>query len=217
VDHRHYISKLCRRLVAVVSDGRNVASDPPIVLPHGDSSPVLFEFTLGFQTNHKSDTGGESMLSQRTITRTFLMLLLLAGLTGCFGGDKTVKLEASVEAAENVNPDPGGRPSPVVVRVYQLRSLDVFKAADFFAIYDSEVATLGQTFVRRDEFELQPGAKAEYAEEIDPSTRYIGVLAAFRDLDNARWRSSIHLPDEKKIYLRIDLENLAVSVATGER
>jgi type VI secretion system protein VasD len=122
-----------------------------------------------------------------------------------------------MEVAEDVNPDPGGRPSPVVVRVYQLRSPEVFKSAEFFAIYDSEVATLGQTLVRRDEFELEPGAKSDYGHEIDPSTKYIGVLVAFRDLDNARWRSFVKLPDEKKIYLRIDLDSLAVSVATGKR
>lgn len=156
------------------------------------------------------------MLSQTSIVKTLFILLLLAGLTGCFGGNSIVKLNASVDAAKDVNPDPGGRPSPVVVRVYQLRSLDTFKSADFFAIYDSEVATLGQTLVRRDEFELQPGTKTDYIDNIDPSTKYIGVLAAFRDLDNARWRSFIKLPEENKIYLKIDLESLAVSVATGD-
>jgi type VI secretion system protein VasD len=157
------------------------------------------------------------MLSRRSIIGTTLLLLLLTGLTGCFGGKSTVKLKASVETAEDVNPDPGGRASPVVVRVYQLRSLDAFKSADFFAIYDNEVATLGQTFVQRDEFELQPGMKQDYDYNIDPSTKYIGVLVAFRDLDNARWRSFVQLPDEKEIYLRIDLESLAVSIATGKR
>ena len=157
------------------------------------------------------------MLSQRAIMKTTLLILLLTGLAGCFGGKSTVKRQASVEAAEDVNPDPGGRPSPVVVRVYQLRSLDIFKHADFFAIYDNEVATLGQSYVQRNEFELQPGMKKDYRYSIDPSAKYIGVLAAFRDLDNARWRSFVQLPDEKNIYLRIDLESLAVSIATGKR
>lgn len=157
------------------------------------------------------------MLLRHSIIRTTLLLLLLASLTGCFGGKSVIKLNASVEAAEDVNPDPGGRPSPLVVRVYQLRSLDIFKHADFFAIYENELATLGQTYVQRNEFELQPGMKQDYDYTIDPSTKYIGVLAAFRDLDNARWRSFVQLPEEKKIYVRIDLESLAVSIATGKR
>jgi type VI secretion system protein VasD len=182
-----------------------------------DRYPVLSSRNQKFTVTHKSCTDGGSMLSQRSIIGTILLLLLLVGLTGCFGGKSNIKLKASVEASENVNPDPGGRPSPVVVRVYQLRSPDIFKSADFFAIYDNEVATLGQTFVRRDEFELQPGTKSDYDDEIDPSTKYIGVLVAFRDLDNARWRSFVQLPDEKKVYLQIDLESLTVSVTTGER
>jgi type VI secretion system protein VasD len=165
----------------------------------------------------RSDDAPKKAVPLRSLLQVFLLLTVLCGLNGCFWGSSIVKLNASVAVSETVNPDFGGRPSPVVVRVYQLRSLDVFKSADFFSIYDNDVATLGQTFVRRGEFEMQPGAKLDYVEEIDPATKYIGVLAAFRDLDNARWRSYIQLPDEKKIYLKIDLDSLAVHVATGER
>jgi type VI secretion system protein VasD len=157
------------------------------------------------------------MLPQRSIKRTILILMLLTSLVGCFGGNSIVKLKARVDTAEDVNPNYVGQPSPVILRVYQLRSPDIFKSADFFEIYDNEIATLGQTYVRRDEFELQPGMKYDLNDEIDPSTKYIGVIAAFRDLDKSRWRSYVQLPDEKKIYLRIDLESLAVSIATGKR
>jgi type VI secretion system protein VasD len=160
------------------------------------------------------------MLTRRSIIRTSLLLSLVIALAGCFGGKaaKVAQLRAGIAAAADVNPDPGGRPSPIVVRIYQLTSSNAFETADFFAIYDNEVATLGQTLVRRhDEFELQPASKRGYDSEIDASTRYVGVIAAFRDLDNARWRSLVRLGDEKKVDLLIDLEGLTVSISKAKR
>jgi type VI secretion system protein VasD len=161
--------------------------------------------------------GRGPLLIQQSLLKVVVMMLLLFGLTGCFWSKSSLTLKSSMEVAKDVNPDSEGRPSPVVVRVYHLRSPEVFKSADFFAIYDSEVATLGETFIRREEFEVQPGSEINYDNNADLETKCIGVLAAFRDLDNARWRSFVQLPDDKKINLRIDLERLAVSVTLGER
>ena len=36
------------------------------------------------------------------------------------------------EAAGNINPNSAGRASPLVIRVYQLRSYSAFEKADFF-------------------------------------------------------------------------------------
>jgi type VI secretion system protein VasD len=123
-----------------------------------------------------------------------------------------------METSPDLNPDPGGRPSPVVVRVYQLRSPGAFQNADFFALYDNEIATLGQNLITpAEEFQLQPDESREYKTELDLATKYLGVIAAFRDLENARWRAFVKLPDKKKVRLKIKLESLAVSVSTGKR
>jgi type VI secretion system protein VasD len=123
-----------------------------------------------------------------------------------------------MEASLYLNPDPGGRPSPVVVRVYQLRSPGAFQNADFFPLYDNEIATLGQNLITpAEEFQLQPDESREYKTELDLATKYLGVIAAFRDLENARWRAFVKLPDKKKVRLKIKLESLAVSVSTGKR
>jgi len=100
-----------------------------------------------------------------------------------------------------------------------LRAPGAFQNADFFALYDNEIATLGQNLVTTpaEEFELQPGKSLQYKTELDLATKYLGVVAAFRDLENARWRALTKLPDKKKVRLQIKLEGLAVSVSTGKR
>ena len=53
------------------------------------------------------------------------------------------EIEAEMIAKADVNPDYDGQPSPLVVRMYQLSSPTAFKNAGFFALYDGDVATLG--------------------------------------------------------------------------
>ena len=157
------------------------------------------------------------MVGRGFVTQAAICLLLIVGLSGCSGGPSAIRVKGSMETTADLNPDPGGRPSPVVVRVYQLRSPGAFDSADFFALYDNEIATLGQNLITREEFELQPGESREYNTELDLATKYLGVIAAFRDLENARWRSLLKLPDEKKIHLQIKLESLAVTITTDNR
>ena len=157
------------------------------------------------------------MTGRGFVLQATFWLLLIVGLTGCFGGPSAIRIKGSMVASPDLNPDSGGRPSPVVVRVYQLRSPGAFQSSDFFSLYDNEIATLGQNLITREEFELQPGEDREYETEMDLATKYLGVIAAFRDLENARWRAVVKLPDKKKVRLQIELESLAVSVSTGKR
>ena len=49
------------------------------------------------------------------------------------------KAAMTLVATADTNPDGSGRPSPIVVRVYQLKTDGAFKGADFFALYDDEI------------------------------------------------------------------------------
>jgi type VI secretion system protein VasD len=100
-----------------------------------------------------------------------------------------VNVKLTLAASPDVNPDGQNRPSPIVVRVYQLKDDTGFKDADYFALYDKEAATLAATLVSRVEFELAPGEKRTVDYAVSPDTRYIGVAAAYRDIRNAQWRA----------------------------
>ena len=150
------------------------------------------------------------------ILQTTCWLLLLTGLVSC-GGPSPTKIKGSIETSPGVNPDAAGQASPVVVRVYQLRSPGPFMEADFFDLSDKANATLGQNLVTSEVFEMQPGVNREYNTKFDPETKYVGVIAAYRDWENARWRDLAMLPDKRKVHLNIKLESLAVSITIGKR
>src|ERR1700680_2089380 len=124
--------------------------------------------------------------------RTWLRvpLAILLGLSACASPPpppKPTTITAALDAHANVNPDARGRPSPVVVRFYELKSLAAFDAADFFSMFDRDKETLGAELVAREEFNLRPGEKRPLARTLQLDTRYIGVVAAFRDLERSQW------------------------------
>lgn len=133
-------------------------------------------------------------------------------LAGC-GSASPPLLQGSLKAEPAINPDLNGRPSPVVVRVYELKSLGAFNGADFFSLFERESETLGGDLVGREEFDLQPAETRPYRRQLQPDTKFIGVIAAFRDLENSRWRQVAPVPPKKAVTIAIGLEARAVSMA----
>ncbi len=143
-----------------------------------------------------------------------LLLVLLALLmTACSGDLKRITLNGRIAASDDLNPNYEGGASPVVVRIYQLKTLGSFQSADFFSLLDNESSVLGEDLIAREEMELRPGETLDFKRDFSPRANYIGVLAAFRDLENARWRAFAALPRKSKVGVRIQLERLAVSVS----
>src|SRR5262245_21275301 len=67
-----------------------------------------------------------------------------------------VKAPMTITVSPDANPDRNGRPSQVVLRVYQLKTDAAFLAAELLPLYDDEQKVLGQELISRNEFVLQP-------------------------------------------------------------
>ena len=139
-------------------------------------------------------------------------------LTGCGTAPKATptKLNVSVAVSSNANPDLRNRPSPVVVRVYELRTPAAFDAADFFALFDKDRETLAADLQARDEFTLQPGETKSIARDAKPDARHIAVFAAFRDLERATWRGTVPLVAGKPNNVRVIVEGRTISVRPAQ-
>lgn len=150
-----------------------------------------------------------SLLERR---RLLLASGLVAGasLSGCamlgFGGPATLK--ANVVAGAQVNPDSRKRPSPVVVRVFELKTSTLFEQADFVSLFEKEQAVLGAELVSREEFVLRPGETKPINKPLSPDTKFIGVMAAFRELERARWRVIVPVAAGKKNVMDITLDDI---------
>jgi type VI secretion system protein VasD len=100
----------------------------------------------------------------------------------------------NVTAAADINPDLNDRPSPVAVAIFQLKSVTRFNKADYFALYDPAANVLADDLVSREQVSMQPGEERVLVVELSPDTRYLGVTAAYRDIEQADWRTFVPVP-----------------------
>lgn len=147
------------------------------------------------------------------IVNALVLAILLSGCETLGFGPAATRLEVTIEASPNLNPNAEGRPSPIVMRFYELSSADVFESSDFFTLYDNEMATLGKFILFRDEMNIKPGQLKTIKREAKPETLYIGIIAAYRDLDNARWRGILEIKPHEKTKVMVHLGSLSVSVS----
>jgi type VI secretion system protein VasD len=117
-----------------------------------------------------------------------------------------------MSAATGVNPDINNRPSPIVARIYELKSLSVFNSADFFNLFEQDVALLGGELLMRDELHFQPGEVKMIDRDLQPDTRYIGVIGAYRDIENAAWRRSIEIDLHDETTFVIEFEKSGIKL-----
>lgn len=131
----------------------------------------------------------------RTLWRWLLLAWLLAtGTVFSQDAKEPTKLLLRIEAAAQTNLDESGRPSPVKVRVYELKDSNAFNEADYFSLANSDKTVVGQDLLARDEFILRPGEIRRIERKSHPKTTALGFLAGYRDL-NSVWRVVHVLPE----------------------
>ncbi len=126
------------------------------------------------------------------------LLSLFTALGGCASlspYSDTTKLDLKLQASEELNPDLRGRPSPIVVRLLELKNPSSFNNADFFSLYQRPKESLMPDLVSFEEMEVRPGEARELKLSVQPGSRYVGVVAAYRDLPEANWRYVVSLEE----------------------
>jgi type VI secretion system protein VasD len=147
----------------------------------------------------------------RRATAAALALLLAA----CASAPKPTQVAGTIEASPQVNPSTSRRASPVLVRVYELKTAAGFNSADFMSLYQHDKTELGGDMLAKDEFVLAPGESKTFAKTLSPDTRFLGVLAAYRDVEHARWRSVVPVQPAQMNNVVIRASELAIEAAVS--
>lgn len=103
------------------------------------------------------------------------------------------QIQLRIVVDNDVNPDSFGEASPVMLRIYQLRETSSFNAADFFALFNNDKAALGGDLLHKNELIVKPGDTKQLDIQSVNDAQSLGLFAAFRQLDNAQWRSTLKL------------------------
>lgn len=120
--------------------------------------------------------------------------LFFAGCATKATGAGIVPLALRLYVADDANKDAKGRPAPIMVRLYELKSAAAFEEADFFSLQAADKSMLGDDLLARDEFILRPGERRSVDRPSTSGFRQLGILAAYRELPKTIWRAVYVVP-----------------------
>lgn len=92
-------------------------------------------------------------------------------------------------ADNNINPDDTGRPSPLFIRLYELKSPRQFERANFIDLYEREGEVLGADLLGKQTLKpLKPGDQRKDTLVVNKEAQYVGLLAEFLQYKNAKFK-----------------------------
>ncbi|PLT15978.1 MULTISPECIES: type VI secretion system lipoprotein TssJ [Ralstonia] len=162
------------------------------------------------------------------IFRLLMLWALSLALAACSTAPaqpEQLKLDLAIQAGDSLNPDEKGRASPVLVRLYELKTASTFEQADYYSLESNDRTVLMQDLLARDEFILRPGEFQDIERKLNPDTQALGFLVGYRDLGKATWRTVYKLPPApeaawyraaipaRKVKLQIALDQQAITVS----
>jgi type VI secretion system protein VasD len=141
-------------------------------------------------------------------------------LTACsvFPSKSNKYAKINTQAVSYLNPDVNGRPSPLVVTIYQLKNAYKFKQADYESLAINSAKVLGGDLIDQSSIEIRPGTKNTVQLTLSPHTDYLGIMAAYRNINNGVWHKAIKLSDGVGSHtkVQIDLESQGFAARASE-
>jgi type VI secretion system protein VasD len=150
-------------------------------------------------------------------TSTFLLVVPLLVLLGACAGAPPApeELDMQISTTADVNPDLQGRPSPIILHILELSSTEQFNRLDYMNLTQPSGAALGADLLSKNQMVLQPGDSKSMPMELNPQTTAIGLVAGYRDIDNAVWRTDIAITQgsTKGITVTLEQQQIVTSVS----
>jgi type VI secretion system protein VasD len=98
-------------------------------------------------------------------------------------------LDLKFSADKNINPDDNNSPSPLYIRMYELKSDKKFKRAGFIDLYERDKQVLGDDMIAKQRLKrIIPGERRNKDYVLDPQTHYVGLFAEFQKYKSATFK-----------------------------
>jgi type VI secretion system protein VasD len=146
--------------------------------------------------------------------RVLSLILATTLLTGCaIFGPSVPHASIDIQSAKYLNPDINGNPSPIVVTIYELKNQFAFKQASYDALATNSSSILGGDLIDQQTIEVRPDTVMSVSQPLSPNTQYLGIVAAYRNIDQATWRTTVAVPSTANSFdIRLSLESQGLSV-----
>jgi type VI secretion system protein VasD len=146
--------------------------------------------------------------------KTLLTAICGMMLAACSSTPDPTLVDLTITSDADLNPDLTSRPSPMVVKLVELKSHTAFENADYFALAGNTKGTLGPDFIAEETMPVRPGEIKKLKLRLHAKSRFIGVIAEYRAIDKAVWRYVIKPDKEELSDIRISLTRDAIRALT---
>lgn len=120
-------------------------------------------------------------------------------------------------ANKNVNPDANNRPSPIQVKIYELAARTTFDNLDFHGAFVNGNTLLSDELISEEAFVIQPNETLTHKVVLDKTATHIAIIAAYRNIDEARWKHIYPIKYYGYYNHTIELTHDALEVKKSER
>jgi len=98
-------------------------------------------------------------------------------------------LEMAFKVDADINPDDRKTPSPLFVRMYELKSPKMFRKANFIDLFERDSETLGADMISKQRLKrIKPGEGRQENFVLSEETRYVGLYAEFLQYKDAAYK-----------------------------
>ena len=137
------------------------------------------------------------------------------GMTGC---GSPPSIDGAIVADSAVNPDPSDRavlsPRPIHKHGGGMPlNADQVASAGFFPLFEQPGQVLGAALLKAHEYTFGPGESRTIQFDFNDATRYIVVVAAYRDIDRSQWWAVQPIRPGRRAELEIRLERTSVVIS----
>ncbi len=135
-----------------------------------------------------------------------------------FPEDLPSRVDLTLLAEPNVNPNESMAPTPISFQVIELTDSSRLMAADFDQLLGELKPSLGKNYVDHSDYTLVPG-QFKFVEpfEVSEDTRFIGVIAFYAYPNLSQWKKVVRVdPIGGRYHLLVNLREREVQLRQSE-
>ncbi|WP_062268612.1 type VI secretion system lipoprotein TssJ [Endozoicomonas arenosclerae] len=124
-------------------------------------------------------------------------------------------LTLDIKAGPVINANKDEKAAPLQIRLYELKSKDIFIHADFLDLYGNDSATLQGSLVRKHHLPtVWPGMNTTLSFQLDSETAFVAILGEFSDYLSAVTKLLHPVTKGKSNHLVLHIEGNRLSFST---
>lgn len=141
---------------------------------------------------------------------SLIFILILGGLFAGCAKDPT-HLELVIKTTEDLNKDVDGRSSPLMLTFYELESAEKFSKFDYWTLLEKSGENLKDDLVSQSKHIILTDQKQNYKVLLGEKTKYLGVVANFRIIDNDYvWKEIVELKKDSYNYSELEIRKFNI-------